>query len=240
MFNNIKMVSFDLWQTLIKSNPAYKSPRTLLIAKFFNYKGELGWLYENIIAKVNLATDKLIDTDGIPRGLHYRLVKMYQLLHSCEAVPFSAKDVETFSEKLCKIIAAHPPLLIEGDTITTIEALKSRGVKTAVISNSGLAESNHMQIALKAIGLDKCMDHILYSHEEGISKPNPALFLKLSTVSNIAPNTILHIGDNEKADYCGAVNAGFQAIMFKNANNQFACTNKPSVSSIKSLLTLLN
>lgn len=236
----VSLISFDLWQTVIKSNPDYKLPRNTLIANFLNFQGDLAWLYKGVIEKVNKEADSQTDTDGIPRGLYHRLVKMYQLVSGNDQPPFNEADVKPVSDKLCEIIAEHPPRLIEDDAFETLAALRMRGYKTAIISNTGFAESDHMRIALKVIGLDQYMDHIILSHDEGISKPNPAIFQKLSTISGVSPKRILHIGDNFLADYEGAKNAGLRALMFQNAKNEQECKDHLAISAIRFLPVLLN
>lgn len=57
----------------------------------------------------------------------------------------------------------------------------------------------------------------LYSDEIGISKPNHSVFdlvfHKVNDHCRVTKSEVVHIGDNKFADYLGAKNYGFQAIL---------------------------
>jgi putative hydrolase of the HAD superfamily len=59
----------------------------------------------------------------------------------------------------------------------------------------------------------------LYSDEIGVCKPNNTafelVFQKIRQQRTIKKKDIVHIGDNQKADYNGAINYGFNAILIQ-------------------------
>jgi putative hydrolase of the HAD superfamily len=46
----------------------------------------------------------------------------------------------------------------------------------------------------------------------GHAKPRPEIFAAAVETLGVAPNEILHIGDNERTDVRGALAAGFRAV----------------------------
>ena len=71
------------------------------------------------------------------------------------------------------------------------------------------------------IGLLDYFDFEIFSDEVNISKPNPKIFalLEQQLESKIDRNLIVHIGDNYKSDYLGAINYGYDAYLIKNEKN---------------------
>ena len=66
-----KHISFDLWLTLIKSNPNYKSKRNQLFKDFFEIEYDIEIVsqkvryYDVVCNSINEKTGKNIDTDEI-------------------------------------------------------------------------------------------------------------------------------------------------------------------------------
>jgi putative hydrolase of the HAD superfamily len=53
---------------------------------------------------------------------------------------------------------------------------------------------------------------MLFSDEVGVRKPDPRIFRIAAEKLGVAPNEIIHVGDNLKSDVWGAKNAGFTAV----------------------------
>jgi putative hydrolase of the HAD superfamily len=64
--------------------------------------------------------------------------------------------------------------------------------------------------------LEEYFDFQIYSDECGFSKPNKKIFdLIHKEMPNMDKTQILHVGDNEIADYKGAIEYGFKAHLIK-------------------------
>jgi epoxide hydrolase-like predicted phosphatase len=84
--------------------------------------------------------------------------------------------------------------------------------QTAIISNSFVGarekEAGHYQF-------DSICDFIVYSHEVGISKPDPRIFTLACEKLGLQPNEIIFVDDHEDV-YVSAVEMGMHCFEFKN------------------------
>jgi len=84
--------------------------------------------------------------------------------------------------------------------------------QTAIISNSFVGarekEAEHYQF-------DTICDFIVYSHEVGISKPDPRIFTIACEKLGLQPNEIIFVDDHEDV-YASAVEMGMHCFEFKN------------------------
>jgi HAD superfamily hydrolase (TIGR01509 family) len=97
------------------------------------------------------------------------------------------------------------------DMVELARALRARGVRTAVLSNSegGLAG------LLGEVGIADAFDVIVDSGRIGMEKPDPAIFGYTLAQLGVAPDApAIHIGDSWSADVAGALAAGWRAIWY--------------------------
>jgi HAD superfamily hydrolase (TIGR01549 family) len=80
-----------------------------------------------------------------------------------------------------------------------------------VVSNNILDEQ---QNKLQHCGLDNLVDILVVSAEEGISKPDPAIFLRAVARAGCTPDAAVMVGDSWSADVAGARAAGVRAVWF--------------------------
>ncbi len=205
----IRMVSFDIWRTLLLSNPEFHEKRTELIADYLQIP--LAGL-DDVIREVDDEIDGMVDRSGIQYGLPERICAIAQRYE----IVIAPKDpiIARFDKAFGELIAAYPPLLTEDDLPDTFSYLVSNGLQLAVISNTGFIEGKHMRIALTERGLWYDLSFALFSNEVNIAKPNPRIFMRLCEMSGREPSSILHIGDNPVADYFGATDAGLQGLIY--------------------------
>jgi 5'-nucleotidase len=57
---------------------------------------------------------------------------------------------------------------------------------------------------------------LIFSDEFGRSKPNDSLFNFAAKELGVSQKELVHIGDNERTDVFGAINAGMNGIWFLN------------------------
>jgi putative hydrolase of the HAD superfamily len=106
----------------------------------------------------------------------------------------------------------YPPTLIDSAMPDLFRQLNDTGRQIAIVSNTGFVNGREMRTALSLAGLPlERMSVGVFSDEVGINKPHRAIFEHLAEVAGVPAAHILHIGDNKRADYDGALAAGFQA-----------------------------
>ena len=125
------------------------------------------------------------------------------------------------------------------DTIQVLQTLRQRGYKLGIVTN-GSHESQRAKI--HAANLATQVDVILVSAEEGIAKPDPAIFLRAAERLQILPAACLFVGDNPAIDIRGAYAAGMQAVWVKRHLPwpEPQEPNAPTISALAELLVITN
>jgi putative hydrolase of the HAD superfamily len=103
-----------------------------------------------------------------------------------------------------------PPAMLPGawQMLRTL----SRRFTLAVISDTGFASGRAQDRLLEKDGARKFFAATIYSMDIGHAKPRPEIFSAAVETLGVAPNEIIHVGDNERTDVRGALAAGFRAI----------------------------
>jgi len=83
------------------------------------------------------------------------------------------------------------------------------GVSMAVISNW----SPDLHTLLNGLGLAESLEFALTSAEERCEKPNEEIFRRALERTGISPENALHIGNDPRNDYDGAVAVGMDALL---------------------------
>ncbi len=209
----IKLVSFDIWQTLLLSNPAYKTARAEALRKHLGSEAVNLEGFADLMKKVDEEIDALSDVTGEQFGLPERVRKVYEALPIDHRLPeLTQEHVNAFEEIADLLIVQNLPSILETDILKTLSAIESKGVKMAVMSNTGFISGRQMRLVLEQLGILPFISIQLFSNEIGVSKPNKLIFVALVEKSGIDGSMILHVGDNYKADYLGAKSAGLKAV----------------------------
>jgi len=82
------------------------------------------------------------------------------------------------------------------DAVEVLGALRERGISVGVISNIGW----DLRPVFRAHGLDAYVDAYVLSYEHGIQKPDPRLFKVACDALAVAPQDVLMVGDDRRAD----------------------------------------
>jgi putative hydrolase of the HAD superfamily len=93
----------------------------------------------------------------------------------------------------------------------TLNHLRSSGVPLGIVTNG---ETEFQTRHIEALGLSGCLDAVLISEQEGLRKPDRALFERAAARLRVAPTDCLFIGDNPTADILGAAAAGMHTAWF--------------------------
>jgi putative hydrolase of the HAD superfamily len=89
----------------------------------------------------------------------------------------------------------------------TLSRLRNAGLKTGIVTNG---ETEHQIRNIRALGLTKLVHAILISQEEGVRKPDKAIFLRAAQRLSVGPGDCLFVGDNPAADVLGAHACGMR------------------------------
>lgn len=120
------------------------------------------------------------------------------------------------------------------DSLQTLEALRGRGVRLAVISNW----DRRLGEILHGLGLEPYFDTVVVSAVEGVEKPDGRIFRTALERLGVPPGTTLHVGDSPREDYEGARAAGLEAALV-DRDGLFDGSEYRTVASLRDLLELV-
>ena len=121
----------------------------------------------------------------------------------CEHIARAVKAVDD------ALIQYPPPLLPGAGAALTALAPKYR---LGIISDTGFASGKAQDALLSQDGVRTMFEVTVYSMDIGHAKPRREPFRAALDVLNLPPNEVLHIGDNERTDVRGALDAGMRAV----------------------------
>ncbi|TKC09302.1 HAD family hydrolase [Pedobacter frigoris] len=221
---NYKHYSFDLWLTLIKSNPAFKAERAKYFHANFNSTGksleEVSVIFRQVdlmVNSINERTGKNIDAD-----------EMYLMVISIinnYSTAFQDIDIEGLYNEMEKLVFNYMPVVYCSNSLNVLHQLKASGRSTiSLLSNTGFIRGKTLKKVLNHLELDGLMDFQLYSDEVRMSKPNLQFFqLMLDKIDKekhveLGLHEIIHVGDNPFADVKGAESIGIKSLLI-NSNH---------------------
>ena len=214
-FKKYKHISFDLWLTLIKSNPDYKIKRSQLLAEFFDIPFDANHI-NSTVRKHDVLFNRIAEITGrhIYQG-HMWLIILGDL--GCNVAEITQERLTEFYRLQEKLFLENSPILIDEESDKTLNKLTAHGITINLLSNTGFIEGRLLRIVLAGWGLEKYFSFQLYSDETGFSKPGPAafesLFDNIQKINSVNRSEVLHIGDNKIADVAGAEKFGLSAAL---------------------------
>lgn len=125
--------------------------------------------------------------------------------------------------------------VVPPDALTTLEALRARGLRLAVVSNS----DGSIEAKLHHEGLGHLFEHVLDSHVEGVAKPHPELFRRAVERLGVDPARTLYVGDLYSIDVVAAGLAGLQGVLLDRTGEYETPRPCPRVRSLAGLLELV-
>ncbi len=87
-----------------------------------------------------------------------------------------------------------------------LEAVRARGVKVAIVSNS----EGMLDVLFARLDIAKHFDLVVDSGKLGIEKPDPGIWKVALEAFPTAPERVLHLGDTHATDVIGAEALGFR------------------------------
>ncbi|MFB9078970.1 HAD family hydrolase [Flavobacterium procerum] len=216
-YKNYSHLSFDLWLTLIRSNPEFKKKRNLLFKDFFEIDSSI-----EKISEVVRYYDVLCNNINEKTGLNLSTYEIYYLILGALEVNLEANGLEKlgdFYNETEHLFFAYKPELIFTETKSLFNEIRSEEKSINILSNTGFIKGKTLRKLIDHYGLTDLISFQIYSDEVGFSKPNKEIFQlvfdKVNESKKVEKNEILHIGDNSIADYNGAVSFGFGAHLLK-------------------------
>jgi putative hydrolase of the HAD superfamily len=214
--------SFDLWFTLIKSNPLFKQQRSRIFHEQYNTWCKPLEEVERIFRQVDVMVNTINETTGKNIDAEEMYLMVISLIND-NKICLQDIDVQALYQQMETLLFEHMPLIYCDRTPEVLAFIKEHPDRTTnLLSNTGFIKGVTLRKVLNYLGIDRYFDFQLYSDEVGLSKPNKAFFQlmldEVALLKNIEPKQIIHIGDNPKADIWGAEMVGISSLLV-NSNN---------------------
>lgn len=183
----IKAVLFDLWGTLV-FNDSHHSKRDEII-EIIGEKNKkefkkllFNWWFTNNVTEEVFFTKMCTDLN-IDKSKIPNLVKIWKEQYE-HAKPFH-------------------------NTIEILEELKSKGIKTGLVTNT----SPYAKGIITNLNLDKLFDVMVFSCDVGVIKPDKKIYKIALKKLKLEPQECLFIGDDIKNDVGGPRSVGMKSFL---------------------------
>ena len=160
--------------------------------------------YQEEFGKVGIDhyVQRLINLDA--RGYTSKYIVFKTLLAELNVETLDVSDmVDDF------YVRYHQNAIVYDEALETLELLNSQPFKVGMITNGHTAIQ---QRTIQVLNLDKYFHSILISEQEGIRKPDAAIFQRAAQRIGVTPHQAVYIGDHPETDVIGAKQAGLKAI----------------------------
>jgi putative hydrolase of the HAD superfamily len=127
------------------------------------------------------------------------------------------------------------------DALPMLAALKSMGLKTAVLSNTHWPRSFH-EMLLERDGLAEFIDARVYSSELTHVKPHPLAFKAVLRALDVRPSAAVFVGDRRYDDVFGAQSVGMRAVLVRPGpeNDDFEAAPDATIDSLAELVGIVD
>jgi HAD superfamily hydrolase (TIGR01549 family) len=95
--------------------------------------------------------------------------------------------------------------------VETLAALRDQGYRVGLISNTIWPAELHLE-DLEEIGVLPYLEHLSFSGELGVWKPNPQIFQHVLEALDATPDLAVFVGDSPREDILGAQAVGMRAV----------------------------
>ena len=188
----IKAVIFDMFETLV----------TLFEGRTY--------FSENIAYDVGVPMDEF--RREWHKNEHERTIGIYTME---EGIALTLKNLGVYSEEHVQLAAGKRRAAL-GDTfshipvesIRLLEQLHERGIMTGLITNTFSDERD----MIRACPLYPLFDVAMISYEQGLSKPDPAIYHAMVKALGVKPEECLYVGDGGSRELYTARDVGMHAV----------------------------
>lgn len=215
----IETVTFDLWQTVFLdtlenleagTRKRIWEMRALLGQNGYRFsEAEMERAYEESGLRIAQTWKDLTDLSSSGQ---------VRIFLECLAPGLAGSVSGALFDRL--VTAYITPVLIYLPDLTpgtkeALHTLKGRGIRLALISNTGRTPGVILRQALERLGVLEQFDVLTFSDEMGIRKPHPEIFQATLRKVGGTPGRAVHVGDDLETDVMGAKSVGMWAVQIR-------------------------
>lgn len=209
--------SFDLWLTIIKSNPNFKGKRDALFRDFFSIGKDI-----DEVRKTVRHYDILFNRISEKTGNHLEREETFLIMLDAlgkDTEKISLEDLNQFFHQVDDLFLNNIPVILWENIEEILAEIKKKNKTASILSNTAFINGESLRKVLEHHGLANYFSFMIFSDEVKASKPNlkifDMMFNKINELRKVEKEKILHIGDNIIADYEGAKRFGVKAQLVK-------------------------
>lgn len=226
-----KLISFDLWNTLVKSNPEFSKARIELLKQYSNAAEED---IKSIFKEVKHSFDALVEKYGVQfdNRMLYNIVFDKLNINNIDQ-----RERNLIINQINDLFLEYLPLFYSEDTLEIVKKLKNEKYFLVLISNTLFIDGIIVDKAIEKIGLKQYFHNTVYSSSSYISKPHKDIFYKAYVPLTHNKSEIIHVGDNIRTDLYGAIHYGVDAYIINNSKTTTQFKNKTITDFVNFLET---
>lgn len=190
----IKLIIFDLWQTLAYRDVDYSTTSKMLEkTKISIPKKKFVKIFERSI-QTKKWTSKYRAYRNLCKNMGLKITEQ------------NVKLLMSIRDK------AEARTKLYSHTLPMLKQLKNQGYKIGLISNTSIFGIKKVNKKTKLL---KYIDYSLFSFEAGVIKPDLKIFKKMLEISKCKPKETIMIGDKPHDDVIPPKKLGMNAILYK-------------------------
>ncbi len=202
-----KHYSFDLWGTLIKSNPEFNHMKR---AQYFHdHFNRNKWSVEEVNRVIRKAC-VMIDNTNIITGYCINNFQQLGIMLQMLEYPIDnllPRDIQSIYHNVAQIFKENPPIAFDDNTVKMLYKIRESGATISVLSNTGFMSGITMNAVMADMEIMPYLNRLFFSDLIGCSKPSVHAYSYMAEAlmamrrhNPIKLTDIIHIGDNAVAD----------------------------------------
>jgi|SRR5271157_641525 len=224
----IEAVTFDLWNTLLVHDQEYDRGIHMLRSEgILEALGQYGVKAADVERAYELS-DKLL-LDRWSGHLDMDLGEQLSLFLECMGLEPTSELVSAIDGPYADAVLKIKPIVVEG-ALEAVEAIKDRGYRVGLISNTGRTPGRAMRKVLGQYGFSGLFEAESFSNEIGYQKPHAEIFRRTLLQLKSGPENAIHVGDHGLLDVLGAREAGMRSVQVTLHRNTDFRQYRPDVS----------
>jgi putative hydrolase of the HAD superfamily len=197
----MKLVSFDVWNTLLDINVMLET----LTEELSQLTGKP---LAEVEGSVSNAREKIKRMRAETAGDPFRALEESQEL----LAELLGIDVELVKRAAARAVLKVGERIALSGAEKALKGVKNRGLKVTVTGNVMFWPGSYTLLLLERFGLMDYIDKTFFADEVLAYKPMRETFEKPLRVFGVRPEEAIHIGDTKAEDFEGALRAGMWAV----------------------------
>ncbi|NJE86059.1 HAD family hydrolase [Thermococcus sp. CX2] len=197
----MKLVSFDVWNTLLDINVMFDA-MAVELSKL------MGACIIDVAEGMLLTRERIKLIRAEQRGNPQRALEESQEL----LAELLGTEVEVVRRAAARAVLKVDDEIVLPGAKDALKGVKKKGLKTVVLGNVMFWPGSYTRFLLERFGLMEFIDRTFFSDEVLAYKPMPEMFEKPLRAFGVEPSEAIHVGDTYTEDFKGALNAGMWAV----------------------------